>query len=144
LLWQGGSNVYNVARLVALDDQPAPSPGPRPDVTREWVDVWGPSHVQRVFGPGKPIPPPPGGTAPTAAPAQGLPLPPRLTADILIQAGTMLGPEFGARPQPPPAIAAIAPATSPNRTTAIAPTGAPPAPRAPLGKPASAATNRPF
>jgi serine/threonine-protein kinase len=143
LLWQGGSNVYNVARLVALADQPPPNPGPRPDVTREWLDVWGSSHVQRVFGPGRAVPPPPGGTAPALAPAQGLPLPPRLTADALIRAGTLLGPEFGARPQPPPdVVVAASPVTAPAARPGANP--AAPAATGPIGKPPSAATNRPF
>ncbi len=59
LIWESSGDVFDVAHFTAGGDAPPPSVS-RPDVQRQWVDLWGPTHVKDASGPR------PGGPGPAA------------------------------------------------------------------------------
>jgi serine/threonine-protein kinase len=50
LFWQGEGDADEVVHFTASGNAP-PLPNPRPDVRREWVELWGLNHMTRITGP---------------------------------------------------------------------------------------------
>ena len=51
LFWQGNNDAFEVPHFTAVDEQP-PASNPRPDLRRQWLDLWGASHFRNPIGPG--------------------------------------------------------------------------------------------
>lgn len=49
--WQSSGDVYDWTHFAVPGDGP-PAANPRPDVLRQWVDLWGRNHVANASGPG--------------------------------------------------------------------------------------------
>jgi serine/threonine-protein kinase len=54
LLWQASGDAFEVPVFTATAQGPVPD-GVRPDVSRQWVDLWGASHVRGATGPRLPF-----------------------------------------------------------------------------------------
>jgi serine/threonine protein kinase len=50
LLWQAHGDAYDLTHFTSLGELPS-ALGARPDVKRQWIDLWGPSHIRNVSGP---------------------------------------------------------------------------------------------
>ncbi|MDR3633474.1 MAG: protein kinase [Isosphaeraceae bacterium] len=52
LFWQGNTDAFEVPHFTTVDDRP-PTPNPRPDLRRQWLELWGMNHFRNPLGPGK-------------------------------------------------------------------------------------------
>lgn len=51
LFWQGNTDAFEVPYFTAVDDR-SPAPNLRPDLRRQWIELWGQNHFRSVVGPG--------------------------------------------------------------------------------------------
>ena len=54
LFWQAAGDAFEVPVFTAVMDAPASIEKRRPDVTHQWIDLWGADHLQGVHGPRPP------------------------------------------------------------------------------------------
>jgi serine/threonine-protein kinase len=51
VFWQGSNDAFEVPHFTAVDDTP-PANNPRPDLRRQWLEIWGVNHFRNPTGPG--------------------------------------------------------------------------------------------